>query len=121
MASAQSATYPMENIRRTILQSDQSNHLGQKRSIVSTVLDIISKRAPPRQWANYSSASTAMWPFNPSDTRLATDLRKSAYINDRRPTCAAKFCDTELADKPREKGLNHINSVDFDWIKDNAF
>jgi len=91
-----------------------------KRSIPRVMLDIISKRAPPRQWANYSSASTAMWLFNTSDTRLAMELRASAYINDRKPT-RAKFCNTSLRKVGRQamkNRLNHLNNVNFDWIKD---
>jgi len=87
------------------------------------VLDIISKRAPPRQWANYSSASTAMLLFNHSDTRLAMGLRKSPYVNDRR-SAHAKFCDTSVRKFGRQamkNRLTHINSVGFDWIKDDAY
>jgi len=81
-------------------------------------MDIISKRVPPKQWANYSSASTAMWLFKTSDTRMATYLRKSAYINDRR-LAQSKFCDNLLRKVGRQtirNRLNHLNSVDFDWI-----
>jgi len=94
-----------------------------KRSIPRAMLDIISKRAPPRQWSNYTTASTAMWLYNTSDTRLAIDLRASAYVNDRR-LAVAKFCDASRGKIGRQalrNRLNHINVITFDWIKDNIF
>jgi len=61
------------------------------------MLEIISKRAPPRMWSRYLSTSTAISLCNNSDTKLAKQLRASSYINDRRPR-KAKFSVT-----PKEK------------------
>jgi len=49
------------------------------------MLNIISKRGPPRMWSGYISASTAISLYNNSDTRLAKQLKAFPYFNDRRP------------------------------------
>jgi len=54
-----------------------------KRKIPKAVLDIISKRANPKQWANYTTASMAIKLCNGNETRLGELLRKRYYINDR--------------------------------------
>jgi len=56
-----------------------------RRKLPGGLLDIISKRAPPRQWAKYINASTAIKLINTSNTRIADSLRNNIYINDRKP------------------------------------
>jgi len=93
-------------------------------SILHKIIIIInSKRAPPKQWSNYTTASTAMWLYNTPDTRLSIDLRASADVNDRRPAIE-KFCDDSTKKIGRQvirNRLNRINTGDFGWIKNNIF
>jgi len=59
--------------------------------------------------------------YNTSDTRLAIDLRASAWVNDRRPA-VSKFCDAsrrKIGRQALRNRLNNINVITFDWIKDN--
>jgi len=56
-----------------------------KRKIPKVVLDIISKRATPKQSANYTTASMAIKLYNGTETRLGETLRNRCYINDRHP------------------------------------
>jgi len=56
-------------------------------------LDTICERASPRQWSYFFSAKTAIYLYMKSNTRIAKDLRKGAYINDIMPRRAV-FKDT---------------------------
>jgi len=49
-----------------------------KRELPKVLLEIISKRAPPRMWSKYITASTAIRLFNNSDTRLGDEMRSAA-------------------------------------------
>jgi len=42
-----------------------------KRKISRTVLDIISKRATPKEWANYATVPTSIKLYNQNNTRLS--------------------------------------------------
>lgn len=49
------------------------------------MLNIITKRAKPRQWAEYSTANTVINLVTTSNTSIADELRSNIYINDRLP------------------------------------
>jgi len=89
-----------------------------KRKVPRAVLNIISKRATPKQWARYTVAKTIIKLYNQNCTRLSTLLRKNSYVNDRNPGRAVFFGDAK-----RKIGRNcilnklHIfNDIKFDWI-----
>jgi len=56
-----------------------------KRKVPKVVLNIISKRATPKQWANYRKAPLAITLFNGGETRLDEIRLYQEYINDRLP------------------------------------
>jgi len=56
-----------------------------RRTIPHPVLDIISKRATPKEWTNCASISTAIKLYNQNNTRLSEVLRNHEYNNDRKP------------------------------------
>jgi len=56
-----------------------------KTKIPRAVMDLIGKRANPRQWAQYSIASYAIKAYNRGTTRLSKKLKQMGYINDRCP------------------------------------
>jgi len=90
-----------------------------KRKIPKVMLGVISKRASPRMWSNYITASTATSLYNNSDTRLSEYLRESSYINDRRLK-KAKFRDTskrKIGRQALKNRLLHLNNINFDWIE----
>jgi len=89
-----------------------------RRKLPRGVLDVISKRAPPRQWAKYTNASTAIKLINTSNTRIADSLRENIYINDRKPhrgtyTDRSKF---KIGRQSLPHRLQCIKSLTFDWI-----
>jgi len=60
-------------IRAVIRDPKQSRH----------ILDTISRRATPAQWARYTVASTAIHIIDGSYTRLVEELRNKMYVNGR--------------------------------------
>jgi len=48
-----------------------------KRKLPRALLNIISKRATPRQWAKYTTTSTSIKLLNTSNTRIVKELRKN--------------------------------------------
>jgi len=89
-----------------------------RNKISKTTLDLICKRATPRQWGYFISAKTAINLYTKSDTRIANDLRKSVYINDRIPK-RAFFRDTSRLKCGRQQfknRLQQLNMIKFDWI-----
>jgi len=85
--------------------------------IPRAVLDIIGKRANPRQWAQYSVANYTIKAYNKGTTPLGRKLKQLGYINDRCPK-RAKFFDTSRLKIGRQDLLNRLNFLDlsFDWI-----
>jgi len=82
-------------------------------------LDRICKRATPRQWSNYITSKTAIKLFR-SYTRIAQDLRNSAYINDRMPK-RATFRDSsrlKIGSQQFKNRLQHMNVIKSDWLGD---
>jgi len=89
-----------------------------KRKIPKVMLEVISKRAPPRMWSNYVTAPTVMSLYNNSDTRLSEYLRESSYIYERRPK-KAKLRDAakrKIGRQALKNRLLHLNNINFDWI-----
>jgi len=93
-----------------------------RRKLPRGLLDIISKRAPPRQWAKYVNASTAIKLINTSNTRIADSLRSNMYINDRKPHMGT-FIDKSKLKTGRQSLSNRLHcmkSLTFDWIGDHS-
>jgi len=89
-----------------------------KRRIPRVMLNIISKRATPRQWADYSIANAAINLINTSNTRIADELRANIYINDRLPR-RGSFIDKSAYRVGRQSLTNRLQclkKIDFDWI-----
>jgi len=89
-----------------------------KNKIPRTVLDVISKRARPRQWANYITASTVIKLHNTSNTRIAEQLRSAAYVNNRQPG-RGTFVDNsklKIGKQALQNRLQCFREIDFDWI-----
>jgi len=84
------------------------------------LLDVISKRAPPKQWSKYINSSTAIKLINNSNTRIADDLRSNLYINNRKPK-KGTFTDRSRLKIGRHSFANRlsfIKDLQFDWIGD---
>jgi len=89
-----------------------------KRKLPKAVLDIIAKRATPKQWSNYVTASTAIKLFNSKETRIGEQLRQQCYINDRQPR-KGTFFDTSNLKIGRQSFQNRLQvftNINFDWI-----
>jgi len=67
-----------------------------KKKVPRTMLNIISKRATPKQWAQYTIAKTVIKLFNKGDTRIGALLRQNSYVNDRNPGRATFFEDAKM-------------------------
>jgi len=94
--------------------------MDKKNKIPRAMLDIISKRARPRQWANYITASTVIKLYNNSDTRIAEELCSNIYINDRQPR-RGSFIDKSRRRAGRQKLTNRLQifrKIDFDWTEE---
>jgi len=89
-----------------------------KRKIPKAVLDIISKRATPKQWANYTTASMAIKLYNGNETRLGELLRKQCYINDRQPRRGIFFDNSKrkVGKQCFANRLHLFSDVNFNWI-----
>jgi len=87
--------------------------------IPRAVLDIIGKRANPRQWAQYSVTNYTIKAYNKGTMPLGRKLKQMGYINDRCPK-RAKFFDTSHLKIGRQDLLNRLNflNLNFDWIGD---
>jgi len=93
-----------------------------KKKVPRSVLNIISKRATPKEWANYSSASTAIALYNQNNTRIGTELRNHGYINDRKPHRAI-FPDVSkrmLGRHSFKNRLQQMSMLNFDWIQESS-
>jgi len=93
-----------------------------KRKLPRAVLNIITKRATPRQWSNYAACSLAIKLFNGQDTRIGDEMRKQCYINDRQPR-KGTFFDTSKYKVGRHNFVNRLNAfsnLDFDWIGEHS-
>jgi len=89
-----------------------------KQTISRSLLDAISGRATPSQWAKFTVASTSIQLINESDTRIAIDLRNKMYINDRIPRRGKFFntARTKIGQHRLSNRLNCINVLNFDWL-----
>jgi len=90
----------------------------RKNKIPRAVLDIIAKRARPRQWANYITALTVIKLYNKSDTRRASEIWDNIYINQRQPG-KGTFIGKSTRKVGKQKLTNRLqclNNIDFDWI-----
>ena len=94
-------------------------HRDFRCALSKQTLNKMSKRATPRQWANYITTSEVIKLFNTSDARIVQDLRSNVYINDRKPrkgtfVGAPKYAigKQSLRYRIREQFCN----LDFDWI-----
>jgi len=86
--------------------------------ILLAMLNIISKRATPRQWADYSTANTVINLGNTSNTRIADELRSDIYINDRLSQ-RGSFIDKstyKVGEQKITKRLQCMKRIDFHWI-----
>jgi len=83
------------------------------------VLDIIGKRANPRQWVQYSIASYVIKSYNRGTTPLSKKLRSIGYINDRCPK-RARYFDASRLKIGRQDLPNRLDflNLKFDWICD---
>lgn len=91
-----------------------------KKKIPRSVLDIICKRATPKEWANYASVSTVITLYNLNNTRLPSILREHGYVNDRRPR-KATFPDASKQMIGRQNIKNRLQAMtnlNFDWIQE---
>jgi len=91
-----------------------------KRRLPKALLDVISKRAPPKQWSKYINSSTAIKLINNSNTRIADDLRSKLYINDRKPK-KGTFTNRsrlKIGRHSLSNRLSFIKDLQFDWIGD---
>jgi len=89
-----------------------------KRKLPRAILDIIAKRATPKQRSNYVTALTAIKLFNTNETRIGEQLRQQCYINDRQPR-KGTFFDTSNLKIGRQSFQNRLQvftSINFDWI-----
>jgi len=91
-----------------------------KQEISRPMLDTISQRATPAQWARYTVASTAIHLVNNSTTRLAKDLKNKMYINDRMPQRCRFFnsARTKIGKQCFINRLDCVNSLNFNWLGD---
>jgi len=89
-----------------------------KRKIPKVVLDIISKRATPKQSANYTTASMAIKLYNGTETRLGETLRNRCYINDRHPKKGIFFDNSKykVGKQSFTNKLHLFTDVNFEWI-----
>lgn len=91
-----------------------------KKKIPRTVLNIISKRATPKQWARYAIAKTVIKLYNKGCTRMGILLRQNSYVNDRNPGRAVFFGNAKRR-SGRHCILNKLHifkDIKFDWIGD---
>jgi len=89
-----------------------------KRKIPKAVLDIITKCATPKQWANYTTAKMAIKLYNGTETRLGDTLRSRCYINDRHPMKGI-FFDRSKYKIGKQSFVNRLHlfsDVNFEWI-----
>jgi len=91
-----------------------------KKKVPRSVLDIISKRATPKQWSRYVLAKTVIKLFNQNNTRIGQLLRENSYINDRNPGRASFFGDAKkkVGRNCLLNKLHLFNEIKFDWIGD---
>jgi len=84
-----------------------------------SALNIIAKRATPKQWSRYTLAKTVIKLFNPGNTRLGL-LRQNSYINDRNPGRASFFVDAKkkIGRNCLLNKLCFFNGIKFDEIGD---
>jgi len=78
-----------------------------KQKISRSVLDTISQRATPAEWARYTVASTAIHLINKSTTRQATELKQKMYINERMPQRSRFLI------QPEENWENNVSETDW--------
>jgi len=82
------------------------------------VLDVISKRATPKQWANYTPASMAIKLYNGTETRVGEILRNRSYSNHRQPKKGI-FFDNSKCKIEKQSFVNRPHlflDVNFEWI-----
>jgi len=89
-----------------------------KQKISRQILDVVSKRPTPAQWARYSTAWTAISLINGATTRLADELRQKMYINDRMPMKSRFFnsARTKIGRQCFSNRLDCINVLNFNWL-----
>jgi len=82
------------------------------------MLNIISKRAMPRQWVRYTVAKMVIKLFNQGNTRMGGLLRQNSYVNDRNHGRATFFGDAKkkIIRNCLLNKLDIFNSIKFDWI-----
>jgi len=88
-----------------------------KTKIPRAVLDVIRKRANPRQWAKYSISRFVIKAYNNKNTPIRLKLAQQGYINDRNPR-RAKFFDGSRLKVGRQSLENRLvfMKLNFDWI-----
>jgi len=82
------------------------------------ILDIIAKRATPKEWSSYITSSTAIKLYNNNNTRIGKQLIEAGYINDRRPDRAV-FIDRSnklVGQQHLTNRLQCMNDINFPWI-----
>jgi len=88
------------------------------RQIPRPVLNIIAKRATPKQWCHYATAKCIINLYNNGTTRIGRYLREKSCIDDRNPGKAVFFSDAK-----KKSGkicilskLHFLNEKNFDWV-----
>jgi len=89
-----------------------------KQEISRPVLDTISQRATPAQWARHTVSSTAIHLVNKLNTRIATELKHKIYINDSMPERCRFFnsARTKIGKPCFINRLDCVNSLNFNWL-----
>jgi len=87
------------------------------RRIPRAVLDIIAKRATPKEWSSYINSSTAIKLYNLQNTRIGKQLKDTGYINERRPDRAIFIDDSKklIGQHQMKNRLQCLNDVQFPW------
>jgi len=111
-------TLPPPSVLETSFQSTLQSYSSSTK-IPKAVLDIIGKRAIPRQWAQYSIASYTIKAYNKGTTPLSKKLKQMGYINDRCPK-RARYFDASRLKIGRQDLSNHLDflNLKFNWIGD---
>jgi len=82
--------------------------LGDWKSILpQAVIDIICKRATPKQLAQYSISRYAIKQYNEQNIDVAKALKNAAYINDQMPK-RARFHNSSRLKIGRENFINRL-------------
>jgi len=89
-----------------------------KKKIPRAMLNIITKRATPKQWARYTVPKTVIKLYNLGNTRIGEMLRQNSYVNDRNPGIATFFGDVrrKIGQNCLLNKLHIFNEIDFSWI-----